>query len=224
MPPLNLVLLGPPGAGKGTQAERLVEDFKLPYMATGNILREAKRDETELGRKAGQYMDRGDLVPDDLINEIMVERLSRPDTVDGFILDGYPRTEIQAQTLDGELSKMDRSLTATLLIDVSSDEAMKRISGRRQCVKNQHIFNVHFDPPKHPDRCDLDGSRLEIRPDDRPEVVRRRLRNYREMTEPLVAYYERRGVLKRIDGARSTDEVSDAIRALLATLKFEEAI
>jgi adenylate kinase len=224
MPELNLVLLGPPGAGKGTQAERLTKDFKLPYIATGIMLRDAKAAKTELGLKAKSYMDAGDLVPDDLIIAMILERLGQGDADNGFILDGFPRTEVQAEALDNELAKLGRKLTAALLIDVPEEEVVKRLSGRRECVKNRHVFNVFSDPPKHEDRCDMDGSRLEIRDDDQPEIVQKRLANYQQMTAPLIDFYDRQGILKRISGARSTDEVSDAIRATLATLKFEEAL
>jgi adenylate kinase len=224
MPELNLVLLGPPGAGKGTQAERLVEDFGLPYVATGNMLRDAVKAETALGSSAKDYMERGDLVPDDLIIAMIVERLEDDDTQGGFILDGFPRTVPQAEALDDDLGKLGRRLTAALLIEVSEDEVVRRLSGRRMCVKAQHTFHVDFDPPKHPDRCDVDGSRLVVREDDRPEVVRQRLRTYQEKTSPLIGYFEQRGILRRIDGSRSQDEVSDQIRATLAALRFEEQV
>jgi adenylate kinase len=222
VPEPNLVLLGPPGAGKGTQAERLSKDFGLRYVATGNMLREAVREETELGRKAKGYMDRGDLVPDDLIIEMIKQVLEQPDADRGFILDGFPRTEAQAEALDEELNGLGRQLCSTLLIDVPEEEVVRRLSGRRVCVKGQHNFHVDFDPPKHPDRCDVDGSRLIVRDDDRPEVVQRRLAQYREKTAPLIDYYEKRGILRRVDGSRTPDEVNDQIRALIAARRFED--
>jgi adenylate kinase len=219
---LNLVLLGPPGSGKGTQGVRLQEDFRLPYYATGDILRAAVRDETELGQAAKEYMDRGDLVPDEVIIGVIIERLEDAEAADGFILDGFPRTMPQAEALDSELQKLDRGLTAALLIEVPEEEVVRRLGGRRTCAKNGHIFHVDFDPPKEQDVCDIDGSRLVVRDDDEPEVIRHRLEQYEEKTEPLVDYYDGKGLLRRIDGAQAPDEVGDRIRALLATLKMEE--
>jgi len=219
---LNLVLLGPPGSGKGTQGVRLQEDFRLPYYATGDILRAAVRDETELGQAAKEYMDRGDLVPDEVIIGVIIERLEDAEAADGFILDGFPRTMPQAEALDSELQKLDRGLTAALLIEVPEEEVVRRLGGRRTCAKNGHVFHVDFDPPKEQDVCDIDGSRLVVRDDDEPEVIRHRLEQYEEKTEPLVDYYDGKGLLRRIDGAQAPDEVGDRIRALLATLKMEE--
>jgi adenylate kinase len=220
---LNLILLGPPGAGKGTQAQRLIEDFRLAYVATGEMLRDAVRQGTELGKEAAKYMHNGDLVPDDVIIGLAVERIKQPDCADGFILDGFPRTVDQARALDEELERMGRKLTAALFIDVPDEEVVRRISGRRQCVKNeQHVYHVEFDPPKHDEVCDQDGARLIQRDDDRPETVKHRLSVYHEQTEPVIDYYEERGILRRFDGSRSPTEVHDHIRATLATLRLEE--
>ena len=224
MSELNLVLLGPPGAGKGTQAERLVTDFDLPYYATGDILRAAVKDETELGKEAKGYMDRGELVPDELICKVIMERIDKPDAEDGFLLDGFPRNEEQANILGNALEKRDRKLTAVLLIDAPDEEVIKRISGRRVCVKNQHVYHVDFDPPKHDGVCDQDGSRLIQRDDDKPETIKKRLEVYHGQTKPLIDYYESRGVLRRFDGSRTPSEVHDHIRATLATLRLEEEL
>jgi adenylate kinase len=224
MSELNLVLLGPPGSGKGTQGERLQEDFRLPYYATGDILRAAVRDETELGQAAKQYMDRGDLVPDEVIIGVITERIEDAEAADGFILDGFPRTLPQAEALDAELEKLGRALTAALLIEVPDEDVVRRLGGRRTCAENGHVFHLEFEPPKQPEVCDIDGSRLLIRDDDKPEVIRNRLAQYHEKTEPLVSYYEDKGLLRRVDGSPSPDEVGDRIRALLATLKIEEDI
>jgi adenylate kinase len=221
---LNLILLGPPGSGKGTQGERLQEDFTLPYWATGDILRANVRDDTELGREAKKYMDAGDLVPDELIIGMISDRIGTPEAADGFILDGFPRTVPQAEALDAEIEKLGRSLTATVLIDVPDEEVVRRLGGRRTCVKNGHVFHVEFDPPKHEDVCDICGARLVTRDDDQPEVIRHRLEQYHEKTEPLVSYYEEAGILKRIDGTREPDVVGGKIRALLATLRMEEGV
>jgi adenylate kinase len=223
MSELNLVLLGPPGAGKGTQAKRLVDDFRLPYYATGDILRQAVAEQSELGQKAKEYMDAGDLVPDELVIDLIKERLADEESLDGFILDGFPRTVGQAEALEEALDDVGRSLTAALLIEADDEEIIKRISGRRQC-KNGHVYNVHYDPPKHEGVCDSDGLKLFQRDDDKPETVRKRLETYRSKTEPLVDYYEDRGILKRFDGSRSPTEVHDHIRATLATLRLEEQI
>jgi adenylate kinase len=188
------------------------------------MLRDAVRDATELGLKAKEYMDRGDLVPDELIIAMILDALEKQDTSTGFILDGFPRTERQAQALDEELEKRGRSLGAALLIDVDEDTVVDRLSGRRVCVKGQHNFHLKFDPPKHPERCDMDGSRLVQRDDDKPEVIQHRLEQYHEKTEPLIDYYERKGMLRRVDGARDPEKVGDAIRATLASLKFEEKV
>ena len=223
MSELNLVLLGPPGSGKGTQGERLQEDFRLPYYATGDILRAAVRDETELGQSAKEYMDRGDLVPDDVIIGVIIERIEAAEAADGFILDGFPRTLPQAEALDAGVAGLGRSLTAALLIDVPDETVVQRLGGRRTCAKNgSHIFHVDFDPPKEPDVCDIDGSRLMVRDDDKPEVIRHRVDQYHSKTEPLISYYEEKGLLRRVDGSPPPEEVGGRIRALLATLKMEE--
>ena len=221
MSELNLVLLGPPGAGKGTQAEGLREDFRLPYYATGNILREAVDQGTPLGREAKGYMDRGELVPDELICNVIAERLDSGEADDGFLLDGFPRTIGQAEMLEGALDARGRSLTCVLLIDAPDEAVIKRLSGRRTCVKNGHVYHVDFDPPKNDGVCDQDGSRLVQRDDDRPEVIAKRLAVYHDQTAPLIEWYEERGLLRRFDGTRTPDEVHDHIRATLATLRLE---
>jgi adenylate kinase len=222
---LNLILLGPPGAGKGTQAQRLIDDFRLPYVATGEMLRNAVKAGTELGEEAAKYMNNGDLVPDEVMIGVAMERLQQDDCKDGFILDGFPRTIDQAKALDDELERVGRRVTAALLIEVPDEEVVKRISGRRQCVKNeQHVYHVEYDPPKHDDVCDQDGARLIQRDDDKPDTVRHRLEVYHEQTEPVVAYYDERGLLRRFDGTRDKTEVHDHIRATLATLRLEEEL
>jgi adenylate kinase len=223
MPELNLILLGPPGSGKGTQGERLQEDFRLPYYATGDILRAAVKEGTEIGNEAKEFMDRGDLVPDDVIIGVITERLQQEEAADGFILDGFPRTVPQAEALDSKMKELKREMMAAILIDVSEDEVLRRLGGRRTCEQNPgHIYHVEFDPPKQEDVCDIDGGKLLVRDDDKPEVIKNRLAQYKEKTEPLTAYYEERGILNHVDGSESPDEVEEAIHGILATLRREE--
>jgi adenylate kinase len=221
---LNLILIGPPGAGKGTQAERLQVDFHLPFISTGDMLRENVKTGTELGTAAKRHMESGRLVPDDLIVAMTAQRLAEDDARDGFILDGFPRTNEQAQALDEQLKAHGRRVTAALLIDVPDEEAVRRISGRRVCVKAGHNYHVEFDSPKTEGVCDQDGSRLIQRDDDRPEVVRQRLSVYHEKTAPLIEYYDERGLMRRIDGTRSPTDVHDHIRAVIATLRLEDDV
>jgi len=221
---LNLILLGPPGAGKGTQAERLQDDFHLPYIATGDILRAAVREDTDLGRQAKEYMDKGELVPDEVIIGVVLERIASDEARDGFLLDGFPRTAEQGRALDSAVADVGRRLTAALLIDVPDDEVVRRLSGRRVSVKTGRVYHVEFDPPKREGRCDVDGSRLVQRDDDKPETVRHRLEVYHRMTEPLIKHYEDKGILRRFDGARSATEVHDHIRATIATLRLEDEL
>jgi len=222
---LNLILFGPPGAGKGTQADRLREDFGLPHISTGDMLRAQVADETELGMEAQRYMATGDLVPDEVIVGMITERIAEDDGRDGFLLDGFPRNAAQADTLAREMQVLGRRLAAALLIEVSDDDLVKRLAGRRVCIKNpSHIYHVEFDPPKHEGICDQDGSRLIQRDDDREETIRHRLQVYHEQTEPLIAYYDQAGLLRRFDGTRPPDEVHNRIRATIATLRLEEGL
>ena len=222
MAELNLILLGPPGSGKGTQGERLQEDLEYPYYATGDILRAAVKGGTEVGQAAQEYMDRGDLVPDEVIIGIIAERLESGEADHGFILDGFPRTVIQAEALDTELEKLGRQLTAVILIDVTDDNIVNRLSGRRVCQEKGHVYHVEFNPPATEGVCDIDGSELYIRDDDKPEVIRHRLEQYHEKTSPLVDYYKKQGLLNSIDGADDPDRVSEKIRTLVSTLSLEE--
>jgi adenylate kinase len=219
---LNLILLGPPGAGKGTQATRLTEDFGLPYIGTGALLREHQENQTELGRQATDYMDRGDLVPDDLVIAMILDRIEE-EGADGFLLDGFPRTIPQADALAEELEKRGRHLTAALLIDAPDELVIKRLSGRRQCSRG-HLYHLDFDAPKKDGVCDQCGRPLSRRQDDEPEKVAKRLKTYHDQTEPLIEYYDERGLLRRFDGTRDKVEVHDHIRATLATLRLEERL
>jgi adenylate kinase len=196
----------------------------LAYIATGDLLRQAVADETELGAKAKAYMDAGDLVPDDVIIGVILERVQSDDARDGFLLDGFPRTVQQATALDDALAKYDRTLSAALLISVPDDELVRRISGRRMCQKAGHVYNIFSNKPKHDEVCDIDGSRLIQRGDDNEATVRNRLDVYNELTAPLEGFYDERGILKRFDGTRTETEVHDHIRATIATLRLEDEL
>jgi adenylate kinase len=223
LPELNLILLGPPGSGKGTQGERLQEDFRLPYYATGDILRAAVKEGTDVGKQASEYMDRGDLVPDEVIIGVIAERLQNEEAADGFILDGFPRTLPQAEALDAKMKELRREITGVILIDVPEEEVLRRLGGRRTCEENPgHIYHVEFDPPKEEGVCDIDGAKLIVRDDDKPEVIKNRLATYREKTEPLIDYYDERGILNHVDGKQSPDEVEERIHGIIATLRREE--
>jgi len=221
---LNLILLGPPGAGKGTQAERLREDFSLPHISTGDMLRAQVGEGTELGKQAQRYMQAGELVPDEVIIGMIGERIGAADARDGFLLDGFPRNTQQADALGEALAGLERRLLAVLLIEVSDDEVVRRLAGRRVCLKNGHVYHLEFDPPKHEGICDQDGSRLIQRDDDEEQTIRKRLQVYHQQTAPLIDYYEQAGLLRRFDGRRSANEVNDHIRATLATLRLEEKL
>jgi adenylate kinase len=221
---MNLILLGPPGAGKGTQAERLREDFALPHVSTGDMLRAEVKAGSDLGNEAKRFMDAGDLVPDEVIIGMITKRVREDDAREGFLLDGFPRNAEQADALAKALEQLGRRLTGALLIAVPDDELVRRLAGRRVCVKNpSHIYHVEFDPPKHEGVCDQDGSRLMQRDDDKEETIRHRLAVYHEQTEPLIDHYDSAGMLRRFDGTRDPDEVHDRIRATIAALRLEDA-
>lgn len=212
---MKLILLGPPGAGKGTQAKRLTADLGIPQISTGDILREAVRNGTELGRKAGPLMEAGKLVPDEIVIGIIDERLRAPDAEKGFILDGFPRTTAQAEALDAALKKSGRELDRVLALEVPEEKIVERISGRRSCPKDGSVFHVIANPPRREGICDACGGELVQRPDDSEEKVVERLRQYRENTAPLVDYYEKRSLLARVQGVGSPEGIFTEIKRVL---------
>jgi adenylate kinase len=221
---LNLILLGPPGAGKGTQAERLGADFALAHISTGDMLRAQLAQGTELGQQAETYMNAGELVPDEVILGMIGQRIGEQDAREGFLLDGFPRNTSQADALAATLADSGQRLTAVLLIDVPDEVLVRRLAGRRVCLKNGHVYHVELDPPKREGVCDQDGSRLIQRDDDMQETIRRRLEVYARQTAPLIDYYENAGLLRRFDGQRNPDEVHAHIRATVATLRLEDEL
>ena len=212
---MQIVLFGPPGAGKGTQAKFLAEKFNIPHISTGDILRENVKNGTALGLKAKSYMDRGELVPDQLLNDLVRARLGQPDTKKGFLLDGYPRTIPQATALDAIMDDLNRKLTAVVNIDVGTNALVKRLSGRRICRQCGASYHVVFNPPRVDDVCDACGGELYQRADDTEEAIKNRLAVYKKQTQPVLDYYKKKGVLVDIDGDREIEEVkADAIKAL----------
>jgi len=204
-------MLGPPGSGKGTQAKRLTERFGIPQISTGDILREAVKEGTPLGKEAKRYMDEGKLVPDEVVVGIVRERLKEPDCEKGFILDGFPRTVAQAEALDRILEEMGRKIDHVIDIEVSEDELLKRLTGRRTCKRCGAMYHIIFNPPKRDGICDQCGGELYQRDDDKEETIKARLKVYREQTAPLIDYYEKRGLLRRIEGSGKIEEIEERI-------------
>jgi adenylate kinase len=210
-----LILLGPPGAGKGTQAKLLAAEFKVPHISTGDMFRDHKARGTEIGKKVQAIMDAGGLVTDDITNDMVKERLSRPDVAQGFILDGYPRTAAQAQYLDLLLHSMGKQITRCLSYEVSADVLVERMSGRRSCPKCGAVYHVSQNPPKRDGFCDKDGTGLVQREDDKPETVRKRLQEYAAKTEPLIRFYRDRKALSQIEGVGSPEGILAATKKAL---------
>ncbi len=209
---MKLVLLGPPGAGKGTQAEKVSRALAIMHVSSGDILRAERKAKSDLGREAQDYMDRGVLVPDHLILSMMVEHIGRPEAARGFLLDGFPRTLAQAEGLDARLAERGRRLDRVVNIEVPDPEVIRRLSGRANCPKCNRIYHDSFSPPETPGVCDDCGERLTRRRDDSREVVGQRLRTYHEETMPLVAYYRDRGILRQVSGLGDVEDVSARIR------------
>jgi len=208
---LRVVFFGPPGAGKGTQARLLEQKFGACQVSTGEILRKAARERSALGKQAADYLDRGDLVPDQVMVELVAERLQEPDYQAGFILDGFPRTIAQADQLEQMLKDSGLPLESALCIQASNDVLIKRLSGRRTCQKCGHLHHTIFDPPARPGLCNRCGGELYQREDDREEMIAARLGVYESQTAPLKEYYRKRGLLKEIDGVGSVEEVGKRV-------------
>jgi adenylate kinase len=213
-----IMLLGPPGAGKGTQAENLVQKFNFAYISTGEILRNAVKNGTPLGQKARQFMEQGQLVPDEVVIGIVQERLSESDCERGALLDGFPRTVVQARSLDRVLSGMDCRLDGVIHIEVEEEELIARLTGRRICRDCGATYHIKFNPPKVRNVCDQCGGELSQREDDSLSTVTERLAVYKKQTEPLIEYYQKQGLLHTINGNQEIDIISDQIRAVLDEL------
>lgn len=209
---VRLILLGPPGAGKGTQARRLAKELGVPHIATGDILRRAVAAKTPLGLKAKEIMERGDLLPDDLVDQIVAERLAESDTAQGFILDGFPRNQGQAHWLDAHLREEGASLDRVVEFTLDPEIIIGRLAGRRICPKCETVYHVENGPPKEPGVCDRDGAQLVQRDDDAEPTVRHRIEVYREQTEPLIEHYRQLGLLKEIDADGGRQEVVERLR------------
>ena len=211
-----VILLGPPGVGKGTQGVLLAESLGWEHLSTGDLLRAHRQRETALGAEASKYMDAGELVPDQIIVDMVRERLKRLPSETGILFDGFPRTVAQAEALDGVLEEVGRRVDRVVVLEAPDEVLVKRISGRRSCPECGAVYNVHFDPPEHEGECDRCGAELVHREDDTPETVEKRLEVYREQTEPLVEYYEEDDApVQHVDGDRSVEEVQTALRAAL---------
>ena len=212
---MKIIMLGAPGAGKGTQAKRIAEKYHIPHISTGDIFRANIKEGTELGKKAKNYMDQGLLVPDELVVDLVADRIQKDDCKDGFILDGFPRTIPQAESLDAALAKMGETMDYAIDVDVPDEDIVTRMGGRRACVGCGATYHVQFNPTKQDGICDSCGERLILRDDDKPETVQKRLDVYHEQTQPLIEYYRKAGILKTVDGTLEMDDVFAAIASIL---------
>ena len=212
---MKIIMLGAPGAGKGTQAKKIAEKYSIPHISTGDIFRANIKEGTDLGKKAKEYMDKGALVPDELVCDLVVDRISQYDAKNGYVLDGFPRTIPQAEALDAALTKIGEKIDYAIDVDVPDDNIINRMSGRRACVACGGTYHIEFNPTKAEGVCDACGGQLILRDDDQPETVKNRLKVYHEQTQPLIEYYTKKDILKSVDGTKPMDDVFAAIVAIL---------
>ncbi len=213
---MKIIMLGAPGAGKGTQAKMIAKEYGVPHISTGDIFRANIKNGTELGMEAKKYMDQGLLVPDELTVRILLDRVAQEDCKDGYVLDGFPRTIPQAEVLDQALAKLGDRIDYAINVDVPDENIIRRMSGRRACLTCGATYHIEHVPPKQEGICDTCGSALVLRDDDKPETVKNRLEVYHRQTQPLIDFYGKKGVLRTVDGTRPMEEVFAAIRAILA--------
>ena len=212
---MKIIMLGAPGAGKGTQAKQIAAKYNIPHISTGDIFRANIKNGTELGKKAKTYMDQGALVPDELTCDLVVDSIQQEDCKNGFVLDGFPRTIPQAEALDAALKNLNQTMDYAIDVDVPDDNIVNRMGGRRACVNCGATYHIEFNPTKVEGKCDACGNDLIIRDDDKPETVLKRLTTYHEQTQPLIDYYSKQGILKSVDGTQPMDNVFAAIVAIL---------
>ena len=212
---MKIIMLGAPGAGKGTQAKQIADKYSIPHISTGDIFRANIKNGTELGKKAKQYMDQGALVPDELTCDLVMDRIQQDDCKNGFVLDGFPRTIPQAEALDAALEKINEKMDYAIDVDVPDENIVNRMSGRRACLNCGATYHLISIPPKVEGICDRCGSEIVLREDDKPETVQKRLKVYHEQTQPLIDYYKNQGILRSVDGTQPMDEVFKAIVTIL---------
>ena len=213
---MKIIMLGAPGAGKGTQAQMICDKYNIPHISTGDLFRSNIKNGTELGKKAKEYMDKGQLVPDELTVELLLDRVAKEDCKDGYVLDGFPRTIPQADVLDKELTKLSDKIDFAINVEVPDENIVRRMSGRRACLKCGATYHIEHIPPKQEGICDRCGSELVQRDDDKPETVQNRLSVYHEQTQPLIDYYQNAGVLKQVDGTKDMNDVFTDIVDILS--------
>ena len=212
---MKIIMLGAPGAGKGTQAKRIAEQYGIPHVSTGDIFRANIKEQTPLGMEAKSYMDKGELVPDELTVKILLDRVGKDDCKNGYVLDGYPRTIPQAEVLDKAVAELNESIDYAVNVDVPDEDIIHRMSGRRACLKCGATYHIEYAAPKVENVCDSCGSELVIRDDDKPETVKNRLSVYHDQTAPLIEYYSKKGILKTVDGTQDMGKVFDDIKNIL---------